>query len=213
MQKDLCSEAPLFLWGKVRGTVRDYFVVYNIEKGETAQVPCKNFFWCSSLNFVFSSLPRIGCPKSIARLLKERSLFSGEFDCVIVQSSDPPRVIDAEAGIILPPKHLTELDRLAVTVREIDRACSCVPRGTLKFTPLQEVTSNEGFKGLSKDEAFNLANWQHFRRVETEDKKDLVLRNEAVYNPDFLDAVDGDKPNHCWSVIPDATGTVATLRS
>ena len=39
-------------------------------------------------------------------------LFSGEFDQVLVESSEAPKVIDAAAGIVLPPKHLTELDRL-----------------------------------------------------------------------------------------------------
>lgn len=43
-------------------------------------------------------------------------LFSGEFDQVLIESSEPPKVIDAAAGIVLPPKHLTELDRLSVVV-------------------------------------------------------------------------------------------------
>ena len=43
-------------------------------------------------------------------------LFSGEFDQVLIESSEPPEVIDAAAGIVLPPKHLTELDRLSVVV-------------------------------------------------------------------------------------------------
>ena len=75
-------------------------------------------------------------------------------------------MIDAAAGIILPPKHLTELDRLAATVREIDRACSAVPRGALKYTPLNQVLFNEAFRGLSRDDAFSLGGWVHFREVQ-----------------------------------------------
>ena len=67
----------------------------------------------------------------------ESTMFSGEFDTILLQSTDPPTVIDAAAGIIVPPKHLTELDRLAVTIKAIDRSCCAVPRGALKFTPLQ----------------------------------------------------------------------------
>jgi len=93
-------------------------------------------------------------------------LFSGEFDTVLIESNDPPQVIDAAAGIVLPPKHLTELDRLAATVVEIDRACFSVPRGAMKFTPLNQVQHNEAFRGLSRDDAFKLDGWVHFRNVE-----------------------------------------------
>jgi len=39
---------------------------------------------------------------------------------VLVKSEEKPKVIDSAAGIILPPKHLTELDRLAVVVNQIN---------------------------------------------------------------------------------------------
>lgn len=65
-----------------------------------------------------------------------RTLFSGEFDTVLLESNEDPIVVDALQGIILPPKHLTELDRLTYVVHEIDRSCSAVPRGALKYTPL-----------------------------------------------------------------------------
>jgi len=42
---------------------------------------------------------------------------------VLVESKEAPTVINAEAGIVIPPKHITELDRLAYTIREIDRQC------------------------------------------------------------------------------------------
>lgn len=212
LTKDLNDGSQLYLWGKIRGTVRDYFIVYHLKNTETAQVPEKCFYWCSSLNFVFSSLPKVE-DKHRSALLSRRELFSGEFDTIIQHSTEAPKVIDAEAGIVLPPKHLTELDRLSATVSEIDRACTCLPKGALKFTPLKEVVHNEAFRGLSRDAAFDLGNWYHFRKVESDDKKDLIARDEAVYNDDFLDSVSLDKPNESWTIIPDATNTVATLRS
>ena len=120
----------------------DYFVVYTLTSKLTMQdpsepvkasLPCKNFYWCSSQNFTFSSLPTVKAAD--AQKLTELSvLFSGEFDTVLIESDEAPKVIDAAAGIILPPKHLTELDRLAATVREIDCACAAVPRGCLLYT-------------------------------------------------------------------------------
>jgi len=53
---------------------------------------------------------------TVEKLRAFPSLFTGEFDQVLVQSTEAPKVIDAAAGIVLPPKHLTELDRLAVVV-------------------------------------------------------------------------------------------------
>ena len=105
-------------------------------------------------------------PDQARQLIDIATLFSGEFDTVLIESNEPPQVIDAAAGIILPAKNLTELDRLAATVREIDRACFAVPRGALKYTPLNQVLQNEAFRGLPRDSAFSLDGWVHFRQVQ-----------------------------------------------
>ena len=175
-------------------------------------MPTKNFYWCSSQNFTFSSLPTVK-PEQARQLIELGTLFSGEFDTVLIESNEPPQVIDAAAGIVLPPKNLTELDRLAATVREIDRACCSVPRGALKYTPLNQVKRNEAFRGLSRDAAFSLDGWVHFRDVQNQTQKDLIARQEAVFSDNFLDEVSADKPNFCWSIIKDTTQTVSTLRS
>jgi hypothetical protein len=39
------------------------------------------------------------------------------------------------------------------------------------------MTANEGFKGLSVEDASDLTNWQHFREVEQTAKKELIARN------------------------------------
>jgi len=81
----------------------------------------------------------------------------------LIESNEPAVVIDSAAGIVLPPKHLTELDRLSVVVREIDNSCSTVPKGALKYTPLDTVVFNEAFRGLHNEDAHDLNMWQHFR--------------------------------------------------
>jgi hypothetical protein len=146
----------------VLGTVKDYLVVYSLNNAcvtETAKVPVKTFYWASSQNFIFSSLPCVSCETSAALKAFECTMFSGEFETVLVESKCGPTVIDAEAGIILPPKHTTELDRLSHTVKSIEHACNAIPRGALKFTPLQMIKCNEAFAGLSAEEAFDLASW------------------------------------------------------
>ena len=111
-------------------------------------MPVKNFYWCCSTNFIFSSLPKPS-QDTVEKLRTFPSLFTGEFDQVLVESTEEPKVIDAAAGIVLPPKHLTELDRLAVVVHQIDRRCATMPKGAVKYTPSHMVTGNEAFKGLS----------------------------------------------------------------
>ena len=177
-----------------------------------ASLPKKNYFWCTSQNYTFASLPNVK-PEQASQLLELSVLFSGEFDTVLIESDEAPKVIDAAAGIVLPPKHLTELDRLAATVVEIDRACCAVPRAAMKFTPLNQVKVNEAFRGMPRDQAFSLDGWVHFREVQNQKQKDLISRQEAVFSSEFLDDVSADKPNFCWSIIKDTTQTVATLRS
>lgn len=199
----------------------DYFVVYTLvrtfeqqdpTKPVTASLPKKNFFWCSSSNFIFSSLPSVKA-ETAKQLCEMSTLFSGEFDTVLMESNEAPKVIDAAAGIVMPPKNVTELDRLAATVEEINRACFSVPRGSAKFTPLNQVHKNDAFRGLPKDQAFSLDGWVHFREVQNEKQKAMIARGEAVYSDEFLDDVSADLPKFCWSIIKDTTQTVATLRS
>jgi len=75
------------------------------------------------------------------------------------------------------------------------------------------MTANEGFKGLSVEDACDLANWQHFREVEQTAKKELIARNQAIYNSGFLDSIAEDMPKQSWSIVMDSSATVATLRS
>jgi len=77
----------------------------------------------------------------------------------LIESKEPATVVNAEAGIVIPPKHITELDRLAYTVNEIDRQCQAVPKSSFKYTPLKQVQKNEAFSGLSREEAFDLSSW------------------------------------------------------
>lgn len=135
---------------------------------QTASFPKKNFFWATSSNYIFASLPDTN-PAHFTKFRDLRTLFTGEFDSILFESTEAPKVIDAAHGIVLPPKHLTELDRLSFVVHEIDRACFAVPTGALKYTPLHQVTFNEAFKGLNAADAFNLNGWKHFRTSECQD--------------------------------------------
>jgi hypothetical protein len=52
-------------------------------------------------------------------LASVNNFFTGEFDSVLFPGSGAPKVIDAELGVILQPKALTELDRLAYVYEQM----------------------------------------------------------------------------------------------
>ncbi len=61
-------------------------------------------------------------------------------------------------GITLPPKSLTELDRLAYVFGQL-KDIFAVPKGVVKFTPAEKIEKNEAFAGLSKADSFKLDSW------------------------------------------------------
>ena len=93
--------------------VLDYSQVFN-------GFPSKKFYWSSSANYIFASLPFIN-PKYIKDFEAMRTYFSGEYDRVLIQGSGHHVVIDDD--IIIPPKPVTELDRLAYVIYTIEDQC------------------------------------------------------------------------------------------
>ena len=194
------------------GIVKDYFVVIGQTPADRtlAESPV---FWCSSANWIFSELPALTNNASdLEKLRSINNFFTGEYDTVLFEATGEPTLVDAELGVYLQPKPLTELDRLCFVVAQL-RKLHCLPKNKLKMTPTGVVIANEAFRGLSRDEAFNLENWQLLRAPEHPEIKGRIARGEATYTTEFLDTVSSDEPKNAWSVQRDQTGTVATLRS
>jgi len=66
-------------------------------------------------------------------------------------------------GITLPPKPISELDRLSYVVGQIKNIYA-MPKGNVKYTPSEKVEMNEAFSGLTKEQAFDLNFWQFVRK-------------------------------------------------
>lgn len=141
----------MLFWGKIIGTVKDYFVAVALDYTGQRDFPKKVFFWCSSSSFIFAQLPEV-VRQHEQEFNKMQTYFTGEFDRVLISGGSEGVRIDE--GLVLPPKHVTELDRLAWTIRQIESDCQAVPQGSLKMTPLREVRRNEAFNGLSREDAF-----------------------------------------------------------
>lgn len=216
IQNESLHDEVLF-WGKVNGTVKDYFIALGLNfSGETGFCS-KSFYWCSSTNYNFASLPAVD-KKQVATLASFNGLFTGEHDKILKESESTDRTeifVDEDDAIpiVIKGKNVTELDRLAYAVNEIERQCHLVPEGSVKLTPLHEIRRNEAFNGLNKDDASCLTKYVHFRKVEFKDKVDQMERDESVFKHDFLDVVDSDEVKGSWSLHFDTTGSVANIRS
>jgi hypothetical protein len=91
----------------------------------------------------------------------------------------------------LQPKPLTELDRLSYVVQQLQKI-SAVPKNRLKFTPTSQIQRNEAFRGLSREEAFDMKNWYFIRKPTNPDLLGKIARGETTYSSDFLDGVCDD---------------------
>ena len=176
------------------GTIKDYILCQAMVDG------AMKIFWCSSSSWVFSELPKPCEEKAdVAMLASVNNLFTGEFDQVLFEKSGSAQVIDAELGLVLQQKPITELDRLSYVVHQIANIFA-VPKGYMKYTPAEKFEINEGFRGLSKAEACKMENWQFTRSPQDVEIQEMIARGEGVYNADCLDSVDKDFPKNSWSL-------------
>ena len=122
--------------------MKDYYLAQSIVNGKMV------VFWCSSSSWTFSQIPSPPSDAAVVEKLKNiNNLFTGEFDQVLFESSEKPQVIDQDLGIVMQPKPITELDRLAYVVSQLQQNFA-VPKGSMKHTPLGKIVQNEGFRGV-----------------------------------------------------------------
>lgn len=96
------------------GTVKDYYLAYSLDYSKLRHgFPSKVFYWCSSSNFIFASLPA-PLEKFQKELTELNVYFSGEHDRIVIDAPATAQVvIDEDAGIVIPSKSVTELNRLS----------------------------------------------------------------------------------------------------
>ena len=81
------------------------------------EFPCREFFWCTSTNWVFSKLPK--ALKNLNHVFNlVQTYFIGEFDRVIIDNKGFSEFahLTKEHSEHLPARGITELDRLSFVV-------------------------------------------------------------------------------------------------
>jgi len=215
LKKDIEAEEILF-WGKIMGAEKDYYISEAIYyKGN--KFPKRKFYFCSSSNFSFSELPEIQ-KHHIEEFKNFNSYFIGNPDIILKKFSDNRNTnIEEQIGDTFKPnlklKNLTESDRLSFVVRSIDHDCSVVPLGGFKMLPTNEIRRNDLFDGLSSDEIGKIENYFHFRKIESQNKKDMIDMGKAVFDFSFLDSLSDDELKCGWSIQTDSSKSVSNIRS
>ena len=212
---DIKAEEMLF-WGKILGAEKDYYIALAIYyKG--FKFPKKKFYFCSSSTFLFSELPEIQS-HHLNEFSKFNTYFIGNPDVILEKFSDKKSInIEEQMGDIFKPnlklKNLTESDRLSFVVRTIEHDTSIVPLGGFKMLPINEIRRNDLFEGLPSDELDKIENYFHFRKIESQNKKDMIDMGKAVFDFSFLDSLSDDNLKGAWSIQTDSAKTVCNIRS
>jgi len=195
----------IYLWGKIYGENADYYLAYGL-KDSSEEFPSKSFY-VAGADFDFMALPR---PTEEAA------------DNVVMLGLRKPMSGNASAPLDLglpaeetPPEslmQLTEADRLAQLVLEIDFDTAVVPKGAHALNEASVVAPSSDFQGLSAPEATSLDKYVHFRPPTSVEALRALARTDSQFYGNFLDTLDGDLPKGCWAVRQDP-GAVVTLRS
>jgi len=230
-----CDE--LLFWGRIQGLKSDYLLAVAVFYEGKYEFPVKKFYWASNQDFKFEELPET-LEQHNDHINKYNDFFSGDHTKILENLETPagegegdeakdPEPEEGEGGdnandldtesdddeVKVPPKNLTELDRLAFVIKAIENDCQIVPVGSIKLTPLHEVRKNEAFKGLCRETAFLEESYLHFRSTQTKEKKELNQKDDAIFRSDFLESIAEDDIQGSWSVQPDTTKSQVMIKS
>lgn len=198
------------------------------------EFPQKKFFWCLSGDFNFAQMPELN-DQHAEFVNRAGDYFMGEPNRNLkpkAEGEDPeqPPAEEPEEGaegaeadnasnvsqeeeLKADVKELHEIDRLNYVVHAIENDCQIAPIGAFKMTSEHQVRRNEAFKGLDAGAALQLSSYQHFRNVQTAEKKKALDAAGIAFTHDFLESIADDKPHRCWNFQQNLNGKTVLGRS
>mmetsp|Transcript_32993 Transcript_32993/g.83750 ORF Transcript_32993/g.83750 Transcript_32993/m.83750 type:complete len:288 (-) Transcript_32993:164-1027(-) len=209
----------IFFWGKVFGQSSDYYVAYGLKDPEF-EFPAKTFYYAGE-DFEFKPMPKLNQDQAAKVLqLGIEKPFGGaagkSIEAAVEGEEEVPPADDADPeveGASQKPKKLTEADRLAQVVQEIDFDTAVVPKGAHALSENHTIVSSTDFKGLGATEATALNKYVHFRPPVSIAALRALARSDAEFYANFLDPLEADLPKGCWAVRQDPSASLVTLRS
>mmetsp|Transcript_37215 Transcript_37215/g.100723 ORF Transcript_37215/g.100723 Transcript_37215/m.100723 type:complete len:283 (-) Transcript_37215:51-899(-) len=204
----------IYFWGKILGQQLDYYIACGLRDTDF-EFPSKDFYYASE-DFEFKALPRLteDSADRIIELVSEKERpFTGKPDELLEpppEGEEPPP--EEEGGTQKPPG-LTEVDRLAQVVQEIDFDTAVVPKGAHSLNEAHVVVPSNDFRGLGLTEATAISKYAHFRPPTSVACLRALARSDVQFYANFLDTLESDLPKGCWAVRQDPSGALVTLRS
>lgn len=215
MLKAKSNLSQVYFWGKIFGSSTDYYVAYVLSEVDF-EFPSKIFFYAGE-DFDFKEIPRL--TEEIADGIIDLGIdtpFTGDPTAPVGPAAegevDPMADPEAAALNEATPK-LTEVERLAQVIQEIDFDTAVVPKGGHALNEAHAVVTSSDFKGLGLKEATDLKKYLHFRPPTSVASLRALARSDVQFYSDFLDPLEGDLPKGCWAVRQDASIALVTLRS
>jgi len=175
LKADIKCDEMLF-WEIIYGSENDYYIAKALYYKGYPEFPKREYYFCSSSNFIFSELPEIQ-PYHIPNFKKFNTYFIGNPDIKLEKyDSDNNSNLDEDLeGYIFTPKltkkNMTETDRLSFVVRAIDRDTSVIPVGGFKILSINELRRNDLFEELNSKDLDKKEKYVYFRPVENREKK------------------------------------------
>eukprot|EP00741_Cyanophora_paradoxa_P012524 tig00020611_g12102.t1 len=104
------------------------------------------------------------------------------------EAAEPEPPAEPVEGELAPGEYkITEEQRLATLVEQIDLECSIVPRGAIALSVTHYAAFNKKFEGLSIGGSQNMANYGHFTQVED-------IEEKPSFDKDFFPPISKDVP-------------------
>nr|CAD7424659.1 unnamed protein product [Timema monikensis] len=208
----------IFFWGQILGLDNDYFIAYGYEHDALNGL----IYYYSTNCIKWGLMPTVTeKARHLTKMCSTR--FQGDptlqidvsLDVQLKQDTVEDKVDQQTEQVKQEDSGnmLKEEDRLAATVEAISIDTAVVPRGALFKRPDGSVVENLTFAGLTALEGRQLKSYLHLRKPQEKWVTNLLTRLNYNYALDFLDSVDKDIPEGCWSLQSEMSGLLALLRS
>jgi radial spoke head protein 9 len=227
-------------WGKIQGVRGDYLIA---QASEVTDNVSKLFFFSNDNGVTFAKLPDVDdwilerasllngrftgdiahqYRDPLAPPVEEKDEDEEEEEEPEEEEEDDEEDADAandeenadkKKEQALPKRKLTELERLAWVVYQIDQDTCIVPRGAYLYTASQRIIPNLAFTGLSATDSIRLSSYGHFRTPISDNTAARLRREGPTNNPNCWDSIEEDQPHGKWVLRVDESGEDIVLRN
>jgi len=198
--------SKVFFWGKLMGMKGDYLIAKGIEES----LDCKKFFFCTD-GVSWSQLPLV-TPEMLDNVAKVSSYgkgLSGDIGAQLQVPEEPLPEGEEPPEETPPPVIVTELERLAVMVEEIDTECAMCPSGAYVQKADHCIVPSPTFAGFDAAAAMNIANYAFLNKPKATDVNASALKQSS----DFLTSCSEATPKGSLTCSFDVAKNTVTFRN